>query len=90
MPTATHTLSRPPPYHALCRHNNNINNPHHHHHKPYTPTQAWRAAGAEVVVSSLPRFQPQVHKLLAAEWPEAKEDLGKGIEVHRHAWMHGM
>lgn len=34
--------------------------------------QAWRAAGAQVLVSSLPRFQPSIHKLLASSWPEAK------------------
>ncbi len=36
--------------------------------------QAWRAAGAQVLVSSLERFQPSVHKLLAASWPEAAKD----------------
>ncbi|GAB5031189.1 enoyl-acp reductase [Nannochloropsis oceanica] len=34
--------------------------------------QAWRAAGAQVLVSSLPRFQPSIAKLLASSWPEAK------------------
>jgi len=34
--------------------------------------QACRAAGAQVLVSSLPRFQPSIHKLLSSSWPEAK------------------
>lgn len=38
--------------------------------------QAWRQEGAEVVVSTLPRFLPQAHKLLASSWPEAKDDPG--------------
>ncbi|TFJ85854.1 hypothetical protein NSK_002674 [Nannochloropsis salina CCMP1776] len=41
--------------------------------------QAWRAAGAEVMVSSLPRFESSVQKLLASSWPEVG---GQGSEKY--------
>lgn len=42
-----------------------------------------RQERAEVIVSSLPRFQPATRKLLASTWPEANQAPGNAIQSLR-------